>query len=251
MTLQQGRKSLSINIEKIRDKKILTIIPAYNEKDNIGKVVRELRNTLPAIDILVIDDGSTQDFEDEVLKAGAWMVRHPVNLGYGNALQTGYKFAVRRGYDIVAQMDGDGQHDPTFIPIMIEKLLDENLDVVIGSRFLGECHYNVGLLKNAGIKLFRTLVSVIIRKKLTDVTSGYQVLARNAVRFCTRDIYPSDFPDADVILMLHFYGFRIGEIGVRMFAGPPKRSMHYGLASLFYVFKMFLSMFLMLIRKRP
>lgn len=237
-------------MENTFDKKILAIIPTYNEKDHIGKVVRELRDVMPDIDILVIDDGSTQDFEEEVLNSGAWMVRHPFNLGYGNALQTGYKFAIRRGYDIVAQMDGDGQHDPLFVPLMIKKLLDEKLDVVIGSRFLGECHYNVGFFKNVGMRLFRTLASIIIRKKLTDVTSGYQVLGRKAVQFCTRDIYPSDYPDADVIVMLHFYGFRIGEIGVRMFAGPPRRGMHYGFSSLFYIFKMFLSMFLMLIRRR-
>ena len=83
-----------------------------------------------------------------------------------------------------------------------------------------------------------------------DVTSGYQALSRKAVQFCTRDIYPSDYPDADVIVLLFFYGFRIGEIGVRMYASPHKRGMHAGFASLFYVFKMFLSMFLMLIRKR-
>ena len=237
-------------MERFKDKKILTIIPAYNEKGSIGKVIKNLKKVDPDMDVLVIDDGSEEDFSLEVAEAGAMMVRHIYNLGYGNALQTGYKYAIYHDYDIVAQIDGDGQHDPAFIPLMIDKLLKEDLHVVIGSRFMGEESYDPGFFRRMGMIIFRTLTSIILRKKLTDVTSGYQVLSREALKFCTRDIYPSDYPDADVIILLHFYGYRVGEIAVRMFPSQDKKGMHSGLNSLFYIFKMFLSMFLMLLRKR-
>ncbi|MBM4272173.1 MAG: glycosyltransferase family 2 protein [Deltaproteobacteria bacterium] len=226
------------------------IIPAYNEEKNISSVIAGIRK-YSEDDIIVVDDGS-DDFTGAVAQnAGAFVIRHPFNLGYGVALQTGYKYAAEKHYDFVLQMDGDGQHKPEFIPALFREVESGDCDIVIGSRFLGESRYKSGLLKSLGIKLFRLTIRLVTGEKITDPTSGYQCLHRKVFEYFTGDYFPSDYPDANVIIMLHRAGFRIREIPVEMLPNPEARVMHHGVFTIsFYLFKVFLSIFITLIRKK-
>ena len=224
------------------------IIPAFNEQENIGAVVIGVKNNTDA-DIIVIDDGSADRTADKAREAGSFVIRHPFNMGYGTALQTGYKYAAERKYDFLLQLDGDGQHDPLCIPDFFNLMESGRYDVIIGSRFLGKNHYDAGVLKSLGIGLFRFIILVVTGREITDPTSGYQCLSGRVFRFFTDDMFPCDYPDADIIIMLHSAGFAIREIPVWMRKNSSGRSMHKGVFTLaYYFFKIFLSIFIVLIR---
>lgn len=235
--------------------KILIIIPAFNEEKRIATVIGGVRKHLPMTEILIVDDGSRDKTRHKAEAEGVKVISHPYNLGYGAALQTGYKYALREGYEKIVQMDGDGQHDPSFIPDLIAVIQKEETDIAIGSRFLkgaGESDpsmYRVPLIRKLGMRFFGTVTSLIIRQKITDSTSGYQAMNRKALEWVSGDQFPVDYPDADVIIMLHRAGFRIKEAPVRMFESQEKKSMHSGWKPLYYIFKMFLSILVTLMRK--
>lgn len=225
------------------------IIPSYNEEKNIVSVIEDIRKYHSG-DIVVIDDGSQDVTSSLAREAGAFVIRHPFNMGYGVALQTGYKYAVEKNYDILLQIDGDGQHSAKFIPELFSQVESSDCDVAIGSRFLGESQYRAGFLKSIGIRLFRKIIWMITGEKITDPTSGYQCLNRSVFEFFTNDTFPCDYPDANVIIMLHRAGFKIREIPVEMTSNPDGRSMHRGIFTIsYYLFKMFLSIFVTLIRR--
>jgi glycosyltransferase involved in cell wall biosynthesis len=229
---------------------ILILMPAYNEAGRVGHVVRAVREALPEAEVLVVDDGSSDDTADEAAAAGALVVTLPLNSGYGAALQTGYKFAVRGGYEIVGQIDADGQHDASFLRAMLAALEEHEADVVIGSRFLGkDGHYKPSRARAVGIALFGRIASTVTRQHITDPTSGFQVMRVPVARFFCSDVYPSDYPDADILILLVRSGFRVREVPVQMRAST-NISMHAGHRSLYYVYKMFLSIFVTMLRPR-
>jgi len=231
-------------------KKRCIIVPAYNEEKNIVAVISDIRK-YSADNIVIIDDGSTDSTVEVARRAGALIIRHPFNLGYGVALQTGYKYALKHHYDVLVQMDGDGQHSAKFIPELFREVESSDCDVAIGSRFLADSQYRAGFLKSAGIKLFRHMIWWITGEKITDPTSGYQCLNRKVFEFFADDQFPYDYPDANVIIMLHRAGFKIKEIPAEMMPNPEERSMHRGIFTIsYYFFKMFLSIFITLIRKK-
>lgn len=231
--------------------KTLVIIPAYNEQAYIGDVVRKIKSYLPSLDILVVDDGSTDATAAVVKNCGVLVVRHPFNMGYGVSLETGYKYADRNKYDFVVQMDGDGQHDPKYIKDLLQEVENGAADVVIGSRFTSGVKYETHLNRRIGMFLFSKLVSLIVGIKITDSTSGFQALNNKVVKFLTNDVYPCDYPDADVIIMLHRAGFRIKEVPLVMYKKDDPKSMHSGLKPIYYIFKMTLSIFVTLLRVMP
>ena len=225
------------------------IIPACNEERNIASVIAGIRACCD-IDLVVIDDGSTDATTAIARESGALVIRHPFNMGYGAALQTGYKYALRKDYDILLQMDADGQHKPEFIPELFGPVENLECDVAIGSRFLERSQYETGIFKTVAIKLFRQVIRMTTGEHITDPTSGYQCLNRKVFEFFTEDHFPCDYPDANVIIMLHRSGFRIKEIPVVMLPNPQARSMHRGAITItYYFFKVFLSIFVTLIRK--
>lgn len=228
----------------------LVLIPAYNEERQIAGVIERIRSAIPECDILVVNDGSRDATAVVARAAGAAVVSHPFNMGYGVTIQTGYKFAKAAGYDFLIQIDGDGQHDPAFIPRLLEPVRSGKADFVLGSRFLGEQSYRPPLVRRIGILFFRKLVSIVIGREITDPTSGYQAMNSSVIRFFTGDIFPCDYPDADMLITLHLAGFSIMELPVRMYANVEGKSMHSGLKPLYYVFKMCLSIFVTLLRKR-
>jgi len=229
-------------------KKKCIIIPAFNEEERIASVIEGI-NKYSDADVVVIDDGSKDLTGEKSKKAGAVVITHPFNMGYGVALQTGYKYAVKKNYDLLVQMDGDGQHDPKYIIELFNQVESRGCDVAIGSRFLGKNNYDTGVLKSTGIKLFRFLIRLTNGEKITDPTSGFQCLHRKVFEVFTGDIFPGDYPDANIIIMLHRMGFTIKEIPVAMIPNPKGRSMHQGIFTvMYYLFKMFLSFFIALIR---
>ncbi len=228
----------------------LIIIPAYNEAGNIARVIAATRASAPLADILVVNDGSSDDTAAIARQARARVISLLFNIGYGVALQTGYKYALAKGYRYVIQMDGDGQHEPACIPTLLAEVQSGAADVVVGSRFLGRetGSYRVEWGRRLGMTLFGGIASFIMGQKITDPTSGFQALNREALRFFASDAYPGDFPDADVLIMLHYNGFRVKEVPVIMYCNTDGKSMHSGLKPLYYVFKMCLSIFVTLLR---
>ncbi|MDX6715542.1 MAG: hypothetical protein QOH30_2100 [Baekduia sp.] len=226
----------------------LVVIPAFNEEANVASVVADARASLPGFDVLVIDDGSGDDTAAVARRAGARVLRLPVNSGYGVALQSGYKYAVRQGYAIVAQMDADGQHRAEFMPQLLALVQDGSADIVIGSRFLDQDgHYQPSRARKVGMSVFSAMASRIMRQHVSDPTSGYQVMRHDVARFFCSDVYPADYPDADILILLHRSGFRVAEVAVQM-RMPTGKSMHSGHKSIYYVYKMFLSILVTMLR---
>lgn len=233
---------------------LLVIIPAYNEEANVGRVIQAVHDHLPSADVLVINDGSRDRTARTASQAGARVVSLPYNMGYGAALQTGYKYARENGYQLLAQIDADGQHDPVYILDMLDLVQRDEADIVIGSRFLIDNGYRAPFVKRIGQLLFGNLASWATGQRFSDPTSGYQTLNRKAFCFCADDVYPSDFADADVLIMLHRAGFRIREVAVKMYPSANKRSRYLNMYSIFtpmyYIFKMSLAVFVSVLRAR-
>ena len=230
--------------------KTIVVIPAYNEAAMIGRVIENIRRVVPDFDILVVNDGSGDGTVAAAAAAGAIVVSHSFNMGYGVTIQTAYKFAYAKGYDYLVQIDGDGQHDPAFIPQLLAPVVAGDTDLVVGSRFLGVESYRPSFSRRLGILFFRKLVSYLIGREITDPTSGYQAFNREVMRFFTTDVFPCDYPDADMLVTLNMAGFRIRELPVRMFANVAGKTMHSGFKPLYYMFKMCLSIFVTLLRNR-
>mgnify|MGYP001238207946 CR=1 FL=1 len=229
----------------------LIIMPAFNEELNIGKVLEDIYKEVPGIPVLVINDGSGDKTAEIAVEKGAKVITLPYNSGYGVALQTGFVYANQRKIPIVIQMDADGQHDARFIKALLEEVKKPDTDVVIGSRFLGSCEYKAGLLKRAGMLFFGAIASFIVRRKVTDPTSGFQAAKGKAIEFAASDFYPPDYPDADFIILLHRHGFKVKEVPVAMRPNAQNKTMHRGHKTLYYVFKMGLSIIVTLLRKKP
>jgi len=230
--------------------RILIVIPAYNEAGRVGRVVEDVRQTLPTADILVVDDGSADDTAAEASAAGAITLSLPVNSGYGAALQTGYKYGVRNHYGLLGQIDADGQHRAEYLLSMLEVLRDSDIDVVVGSRFLDrDGHYRASLARQVGIGMFARIASWVTRQHISDPTSGFQLMRIEVARFFCSEVYPSDYPDADILILLHRTGYRVCEVPVQM-RPSEGQSMHSGHRSLYYVYKMFLSILVTLLRPR-
>ncbi len=225
------------------------IIPAYNEEKNIAGVINGIIAAAPGVDILVVNDGSEDNTGEIARELCRHVINLPYNMGYGTALQTGFKFALKRGYEYAVQIDADGQHDPGDIPKLLDEVFNNKADVIIGSRFLDKGNYKAPFIRRVGMLFFANLTSLIIGKKITDPTSGYQAINKHGLQFYAGDNYPVDFPDADVIIMLHRAGLKIKEIPVNMNPGVQGKSMHSGLKPVYYIFKMFLSILVTLLRK--
>jgi glycosyltransferase involved in cell wall biosynthesis len=230
--------------------KRLIIIPTFNEEKQIASVIEGIRKYCDA-DIVVIDDGSGDMTAEIARQAGAYVICHPFNMGYGVALQTGYRYALENDYEYLLQIDGDGQHDPEYIPAMFAIVEDRECDLVIGSRFLSNATEQPGIFKLTGIKLFRRIIKAITGERITDPTSGYQCMNRRVFQYFAADSFPCDYPDANIIIVLHRMGFKLAELPVTMMPNPEGRSMHRGVFKVsYYFFKVFLSILVVLLRRK-
>jgi glycosyltransferase involved in cell wall biosynthesis len=230
----------------------LAVVPAYNEEGTIARVVSAIHEHAPELDVVVIDDGSTDSTAETAAHAGAKVVRHPFNLGIGGAVQSGFTFALDHGYDRLVQIDGDGQHDPREVLRLIDAMdADRSLDMICGSRFLTEeSDYVAPISRRTGIHIFAFLLSRIVGQRVTDPTSGFRLYNRRGISLFAHD-YPHDYPEVEAVLMVHFHRLRMAEVPVRMFQrGGGVSSIGSG-KSVYYMLKVLLAIFVGLVRARP
>lgn len=170
--------------------RVLVVVPAFNEASSVGTVVGDVRAQYPAFDVLVVDDGSVDATARRAAAAGATVCRLPFNLGVGGAMRTAYKFALRGGYDVVVQVDADGQHDPAYIEKLVGGLADS--DLVIGARFAGLGEYRAALLRRIAMRLLATVLSRLAQRSLTDVTSGFRAAGPRCIELFALH-YPAEY----------------------------------------------------------
>ncbi len=200
----------------LTQKKILVIVPAYNESGNIKATIQEIYNSLLPCDVIIINDGSTDTTAREAQQTSAYVLSLPFNLGIGGAVQTGFQFALRNNYDIAVQVDGDGQHDATFLEPLLKPVVNEGVDIAIGSRFLNPfTGYRSSFVRRIGIHFFAHLLSFLTGAKITDPTSGFRAYNRKAIKAFALH-YPHDFPEPEAIVVAKRFDLRLQEVPVQM-----------------------------------
>jgi glycosyltransferase involved in cell wall biosynthesis len=235
-------------LERLADLRRLAIVPALNEQTSVGRVIDELRAFDPGIEIVVVDDGSVDGTAGVAADCGAHVIRLPFNLGIGGAVQTGYRYAFERGFDVAMQVDGDGQHDPSQLPLILEPLLDGKADMVVGSRFAGDGAYRSTAARRIGINLFARVVSAIVRQRVTDTTSGFRAVNRKGIALFAAD-YPHDYPEVEATVMAVKHKLRLQEVPVEMRERGGGRSSITAFRSVYYMAKVLLAIFVGLFRR--
>lgn len=195
--------------------RILAIIPSFNEEESLPTTLRELMSVRPDVDIVVVDDGSTDNTAHVAKAFGVPVISLPVNLGIGGAVQSGLHYALRNGYDAAFQYDADGQHRPDQIGWLVDPILRGEADMVLGSRFLKDSGYKVEPTRAAMMWLLRTLTSIAIGHKVTDNTSGFRAYGRDAIRFMTVNC-SCDYPETEAIIRLARSGHKFCEVSTSM-----------------------------------
>lgn len=232
-------------------RRLVAIIPAFDEEGAIGAVVAELAAFDPALDLVVVDDGSSDATAVVAARAGATVVTLPFNLGIGAAVQTGFRWALEQDYDIAVRLDGDGQHDPRELPKLLAPLERGEADVVTGSRFRAddaEDGYRPPLGRRLGITWFARLVSLLSGQRVTDTTSGFQALNRKGIALFARD-YPSDYPEVEATVLVLKHRLRLLEVPVRMREREHGSSSITLLRSVYYAIKVTLALFVAMGRR--
>ena len=224
-------------------------MPAYNEAANVGRVVDELRAFDPAMVVVVVDDGSGDDTAAVARAHGARVVRLPFNLGIGGAVQTGFRYAFEQGFDIAVRLDGDGQHDPSQLDVVLAPVLAGEADIAVGSRFAGAREgYRSSRSRRLGIRLLAVVVSRIVGRRVTDTTSGFQALNRKGIALFARD-YPHDYPEVEATVMVSRHRLRAVEVPVSMRERSSGRSSITAARSIYYMAKVLLALFVGLFRR--
>ncbi|MBP1971929.1 glycosyltransferase involved in cell wall biosynthesis [Cohnella thailandensis] len=231
-------------------KKILLIIPAYNEEKNIEKLVSSIRITCSDnVDVLVINDCSKDNTSAVCSSLGVPTVDLPCNLGIGGAVQTGYKYANLHGYDIAIQVDGDGQHKPEFVSELIDPILKSEADLVIGSRFINKRGFQSTVMRRLGIGYFTFLLKLITKKNVTDPTSGFRACNKKVIDLFSKR-YPTDYPEPESIMYLIRNGYRIQEVPVIMQERMEGNSSITSLKSVYYMMKVSLAILIDSLRRQ-
>ncbi len=227
--------------------KVLVVIPAYNEAENIVSTVKTV--TDQGFDYVVVNDGSTDNTLAVCRESNINVLDLPQNLGIGGAVQAGHKYAQRFGYDIDIQVDGDGQHDPSFIPLLVEQI-EAGADLVIGSRFLKETDgFQSTFMRRVGITWLSFVIKAVTGKKITDPTSGFRASGRRAIDlFCKN--YPIDYPEPDSIVSAMKQGLAVGEVSVLMRERQGGTSSIGGFKSIYYMIKVTLAILIAAVNKR-
>jgi glycosyltransferase involved in cell wall biosynthesis len=233
----------------VSEGRVLVIIPAFNEVDSLPGTLAELRSAAPALDLLVVDDGSRDGTSQICRDANIRVVRHPINLGVGAALQTGLRYAVAHGYDIGVQFDADGQHDPAYLDALLAPVRQGVCDLAIGSRYVAESGYRAPVMRRIGMLLFAGVVRLAVGKRIADTTSGFRAYGRAVMAVCQHD-FPKDFPDAPLLIALAWRGFRLQEVPVRMRERARGQSFYTLSMSLYYPYKNLLASLMALLQRR-
>jgi glycosyltransferase involved in cell wall biosynthesis len=232
------------------DLRCLVIVPAYNEEASVARVIDDIRAADPHFEIVVIDDGSNDRTATVAKAAGAHVVQLPYNLGIGGAVQTGLQYARDYGFDVAVQVDGDAQHDPTEISTILAPIIEGSADLVVGSRFLGAGEYEPPFTRMLGIKLLARVVSLIVRQRVTDTTSGFRAANRRAITLFAGD-YPHDYPEVEATVLVFRHRLRLVEVPVHMrLRGAGASSITFR-RSAYYMVKVLLALFVGLFRRYP
>ena len=231
-------------------RRILVIVPAFNEQESLEKVVGGVKTHLPQADILVVNDGSTDLTSEKATACGGMVLDLPFNLGIGGAMQAGYQYAYEKGYDVAIQVDADGQHDPKEIQKLLHALEVEKIDVTIGSRFIGNSGYRGSIMRRVGIAIFSGVISTIVGQKITDPTSGFRAANRKAIQLFASD-YPQDYPEPEAVILLHQCRLKIGEVPVGMGQRYAGESSITKIRSVYYMVKVLLAIFVDCFKKPP
>ncbi|MBI5837804.1 MAG: glycosyltransferase family 2 protein [Candidatus Eisenbacteria bacterium] len=216
--------------------RVLVTVPAFNEAENLPRVIPEIRAAAPGAAILVVDDCSRDETRAVARGLGVTVVSHPVNLGAGGAIGTGFRYAVEKGYDLAVNVDGDGQHDPRHLAAVVSPVAGGQADVSIGSRYVEKTAYRAPLLRRTGMLLFSWVTTRLAGVAIHDTTSGYRAYSREVMRHCMADL-PHDFPDAPFLIHLARSGFRLVEVPVEMRAREFGQSFYTFTKSLYYPYK--------------
>lgn len=227
--------------------KKLVIIPAYNEAGNIEKTVNDIKENAPGFDYVIINDCSGDNTLEICLKNGFHVISLPVNLGIGGGVQTGYLYALRNGYDIAVQFDGDGQHNAAYLEQMAEKLQNEDLDMVIGSRYIEKEGFQSSGLRRIGIRYFTMLIRILTGKRITDPTSGMRMVNRRVIAEFSQD-YPKDYPEPESVVTLLKRNRKVEEVPVLMNERENGVSSISMRNSVYYMIKVSLAIFMAVIR---
>jgi glycosyltransferase involved in cell wall biosynthesis len=231
------------------ERKPLVVVPALNEQESIGAVIEEVRLALPGVDVLVVDDGSTDATGTRARAAGAVVAQLPYNLGVGGAMRLGFRYAVEHGHTAVVQIDADGQHDPRYVPAMLD-LLDEGADLVIGARFDGEGDYPVRGPRKWAMSLLSRSLSRLAGTRLTDTTSGLRATSRPLIELFARQ-YPVEYlgDTVETLAMAVRHGFVVRQLPVAMRSRTGGRPSHPPLRAAIYLSRAFVVLLLALIRR--
>ncbi|MBE2272580.1 MAG: glycosyltransferase family 2 protein [Anaerolinea sp.] len=227
--------------------KTLVIIPALNEADSIAHVIGLIRQHASWADIAVINDGSTDATGALAASCGAVVLNMPYNVGIGAAVQTGFLYAAQNGYEVTVQNDGDGQHAPQEIPLLVSALVESGCDLVIGSRYIEDRGYITPIPRKVGIVILARIISWITRQRFTDPTSGFRASSARTIKLCART-YPHDYPEPEAVVLLHRAGLKLREIPVTMNPRYGGRSSITPLRSGVYMLKVILAILIGLLR---
>jgi glycosyltransferase involved in cell wall biosynthesis len=214
----------------------LVVVPALDEEESLPAILAETRAVAPGYDLLVVDDGSRDRTAEVAVAHGVPVVRHPFNLGVGGALQTGFRWALAHGYDVVVQLDADGQHDPRCLDALVAPVRDGACDVAIGSRYVEASGYRAPRFRRLGMLLFSGIVRLALGQRIADTTSGFRAYGRRVVEVCQHD-FPKDFPDAPLLIALARRGFVLREVPVTMRERRAGTSFYTLGKSLYYPYK--------------
>ncbi len=226
----------------------VAIVPAFNEERNVGRVLDELRALDPGLDVVVVSDGSTDGTVAVAASRGAHVISLPFNLGIGGAVQTGFRYAWEEGYELAVRLDGDGQHDPAELRDLVAPVVAGEADLAIGSRFVAGGGYRSSAARRIGIRILARVVSWIAGQRLTDTTSGFQAANRRAIGVYAADL-PHDYPEVEGMVMAIKHRIRLVEVPVTMREREHGRSSIGALASVYYMVKILLALFVDLFRK--
>ncbi len=227
----------------------VAIVPALNEEGSIARVIDELRAFDPGLEIVVVDDASSDRTRDVAAARGARVLRLPFNLGIGGAVQTGFRYAWENGFDLAVRVDGDGQHDPSELVRVVEPVLAAEADIAVGSRFAGvHDGYRSSRSRRVGVHLLASIVSLLVRQRVTDTTSGFQAVNRHGIRLFAAD-YPHDYPEVEATVMVFKHRLRLREVPVAMRARETGRSSITALSSIYYMVKVTLAIFVAIFRR--
>lgn len=231
--------------------KIATIVPAYNEEKAITAVVNDILQTAQAqnlsITVVVVNDCSKDSTSEIISKLNCVALDLPVNLGIGGAVQTGFKYAFENGFDYAIQIDGDGQHPASEIPKLINAATENNLDVVIGSRFISKEGFQSSAVRRFGINYFKWLNRFLVGIKINDSTSGLRLINKKTLEIVS-EYYPDEYPEPEAIILYSLNKLKIGEVSVNMKERQGGVSSISSVSSIYYMFKVTLAIIYTFIR---